>query len=275
MERFESRLRSAEPSVRDLLDRIPLQSNRPLPAEWVRCEMLERFEVLRVAGVEAGASILEVGSGAHALATVPLAHMAGSSGSVLAAERSRWGQFREIVTQSRLGDRIYPVVCDARRLPLGDDCVDLAACVHGIRSLRGEENIVRILGEMIRVSPRIFIAESLPIARTNAQIAHLAMYDLRREVFWATSGQWDDLPYAPLDRLSTLATRAGAVVDATKTLEVDLPHSLAYFPRSFVEAIPTGEIRQDLLQRWDAAMEMIRTYGEDHPPVGIVVAHRP
>jgi len=236
--------------------------------------MLERLEVLERAGVEAGTSVLEVGSGAHALATVPLAHMVGSSGRVLAIERSRWGQFRDLVMQSGLRDRIRPVACDARWLPLRDDSVDLAVCVHGIRSLGGEESIVRILREMLRVSPRLFIAESLPIARTSAQRSHLAMYDLRHDVFFATSGRRDDLPYASLDRLASLTDRAGGIVDASEALEVNLPHSLAYFPRSLVEAIPAGEVREDLLRRWDEAAENVGKYGEDHPPVGFVLAHR-
>lgn len=274
MTRFAARLQSTEPSVRDLIRGVPLQSNPPMPPDWVRCEMLERFEVLSRAGIEAGDTILEVGSGAHALATIPLAYLAGPSGRVVAAERSRWTQFRTLVSQSGIGDRIWPIGCDARRLPLRDDGVDLAACIHGVRSFRGEENTVRIFHEMLRVSPRLFVAESLPIARTDAQRAHLAMYNLRHEVFGAISGTPDDLPYYPVDRLASLAIHAGGNVEATLTLDVDLPHSLAYFPRSLVENVPDGEVRQELLRRWDEAVESLRRFGEDHPPVGVVVARR-
>jgi len=41
-----------------------------------------------------------------------------------------------------------------------------------------------------------------------------------------------------------------------------------------VEAIPAGEVREDLLRRWDEAAENVGKYGEDHPPVGFVLAHR-
>jgi hypothetical protein len=236
--------------------------------------MLERLEVLGRAGVDRGDSVLEVGSGAHALATVPLAYLAGPSGRVVAAERSRWTQFRPIVRQSGLGDRIAPVACDARQLPLRADSADLAACVHGVRSLQGEKNLVRVVREMLRVAPRVFLAESLPIGRTDAQRAHLAMYELRHDVFFATSGTRDDLPYLPLEDLVSVTERAGAVVETTSTLEVDLPHSLAYFPRPLVEAIPVGDVRRELLRRWDDAAELMDKFGEDHPPVGIVVARR-
>ena len=274
MDRFEARLQAVASGIREVINRAPLPPAPPLPPQWLRCEMLERWEVLERTDVEPGASILEVGSGAHALATVPLAYRVGPLGRVVAAERSRWGQFRTVVLETKVGDRIRPVTCDARRLPLRDDCVDLAVCLHGIRSFRGEENTVRILQEMLRVAPRLLLAESLPIARSDAQRAHLTMYDLRHDVFFASSGVEDDLPYFSLDRLTSLAVRAGAVVESTETLDVDLPHSLAYFPRTVVEAIAGGEVREELLRRWDHAAEMLRRYGEDHPPVGVIAAHR-
>ncbi|MFY9717476.1 MAG: class I SAM-dependent methyltransferase [Thermoplasmata archaeon] len=275
MERYESQLRAAEPEFRELIGRIPRQATPPGPAEWLRCEMLERHEVLRRASELVGRTILEIGSGAHAISTVPLAFRAGPAGRVVAVERSRWGQFRPVVAASGLEDRIRPVEGDARRLPLRTDSAEVAVCLHGIRSLRGEENILRVLREMLRVSPRVFLAESLPIARTNAERAHLAMYNLREDVFSAAGGSPDDLPYYPLDRLASLMARAGGVVEKQEVLEVNLPHFLAHFPRALVEAIPDGNLREDLLRRWDEADGMRQKYGEDHPPVGIVAARRP
>jgi Methyltransferase domain len=275
MERFESQLRAAEPEFRELIGRIPLQETPPLPPEWLRCEMLERYQVIRSAPDLVGATVLEVGSGSHAISTVPLAFRAGRAGRVVAVERSRWSQFRPVVTASGLEDRIWPIAGDGRRLPLRSDSADLAVCLHGIRSLRGEANIVRVLREMLRVSPRVFLAESLPIARTSAERAHLAMYNLREEVLSATTGFRDDLPYLPLDQLVSLAETAGGVVEETEMLDINLPHFLAYFPRTLVEAIPTGNRREDLLRLWDGADRMRLQYGEDHPPVGTVTARRP
>jgi len=275
MERFETQLGAAEPRVRELIGRIPPQETPPLPSTWLRCEILERFRVLRLAPDISGKKVLEVGSGAHAISTVPLAASVGPEGRVVAAERARWSRFRPVVDASGLGDRIWPVACDARRLPLRSNAAELAACVHGIRSLGDEDNIVRVLREMLRVAPHAFLAESLPVARTQAQRAHLTMYDLREELFSITTGARDDRHYLPLDHLASLAERAGGVVERSETLEVDLPHFLAYFPRSLVEAFPTGERREDLLRRWDEADGLRRRYGEDHPPVGVVSVARP
>jgi SAM-dependent methyltransferase len=275
MERFETQLRATEPAFRELIGRIPLHTAPSLPPAWLRCEMLERHAILRHAPNLAGKRVLEVGSGPHALATVPLAFGGGRSGRVIAVERSRWSQFRPVTTASGLAHRIWPVAGDARRLPFRADSADLAVCVHGIRSLGGRADVVRVLREMLRVSPRIFLAESLPIARTKGARAHLAMYDLRKDVFRATTGLRDDLRYLPLEQLASLAERAGGRVEQRATLEVDLPHFLARFPRTMVEAIPPGNVRERLLLRWDVAERMLREYGEDHPPVGIVTARRP
>lgn len=273
-ERAERRLDGLEPGFRALLERIPRRVSPALAPEWLRWEMLERHIVLRRARLEPGTVVLEVGSGGHAIATVPLAYALGPAGRVLALERERWGAFSSIVAQSGLGGRVRPLAGDARRVPLRDDSVELAACVHGLRSLESEENTVRVFREMLRVARRIFIAESLPIARNEAQAAHLQMYGLREELFEARTGRKDDLAYRPLAVLRSLVERAGGTVEEADTAEVDLPHALATFPRTLIEELPAGGQRADLLRRWDAAESRRRTFGEDHPPVGIVSAVR-
>lgn len=275
MSRLEAQLRAANPMFADLVRGLPLQESPPLPPDWLRCEVLERYLVLRHAPLAGGATVLEVGSGGHALSTIPLAFRVGPTGRVLAAERARWAQFRSIVAASGLGDQVRPVACDARRLPLRDNAVDLALCIHGVRSLESEENMAQVFREMLRVAPRLFLAESLPIAHTDAQRAHLAMYDLREDVFRATTGRRDDLHYRPLGSLVRLVERAGGVVESAETLEVNLPHALAHFPRAMVMGIPDVATRKGLLLRWDEANSRCERYGTDHPPVGMVSARRP
>lgn len=249
-----------------------MQDTPPLPPEWLRWEMLERRLVLRQAPVETASTVLEVGSGGHALSTVPLADALGPDGRVLALERRRWGRFASIVGASRLGERIRPIAGDARRLPLRDRSLDLAVCLHGLRSLESEQNMVRVFREMLRVARALFLAESLPFARTPAQKAHLRMYGLREEVILARTGRKDDIAYRPLATLRALVERAGGTVEQSDTVEVDLPHALATFPRSLIEELPDGPHRADLLRRWENAEALRRRFGEDHPPVGIIRA---
>ncbi len=132
-DRFTEQLRAAEPGVRELLGRIPAEATSEHPGGWLRCEMLERFQLIESWEIPDGATVLEVGAGAHALATVPLAYRVGPRGRVIAAERARWSRFRSVVAASGLGRRVRPVACDARRLPLRDGAADLAVCVHGLR----------------------------------------------------------------------------------------------------------------------------------------------
>ena len=254
--------------------RVPEQATPPLPPDWLRCEMLERFRVLAEARISPAARVLEVGSGPHAITTVPLAHLVGRDGAVIAAERERWTHFRELVQVTGVQDRVSPVKCDARRLPVRSGSLDAAACVHGIRSLGGDEALVEVLREMVRVAADVFIAESIPEARSEAQKAHLAMYDLRSEVFEAATGRPDDRHYLPLSRLRELVEAAGGRVRESKVLDVDLPHALAYFPRSYVEQIPDQARRKELLERWEDANHLVEVHGADHPPVGVVRASR-
>jgi ubiquinone/menaquinone biosynthesis C-methylase UbiE len=274
MDRFTSYLREVDPSVSVLLLKVPLQNNPPLAPDWLRCEMLERFRVIREAHLEPGIRLLEVGAGSHAIATVPLAHQVGPGGRVVAVEPARWTFFREIVEAAGVGDRVLPIACDARWLPFRSDSLDLATCVHGIRSLQSEEVIVRVFAEMLRVARKVFLAESLPLARNEAQQAHLAMYNLREEVFEAVTGRRDDLRYFHMDQLKRFVERAGGVIESTRTLDVDLPHALAYLPRSYVEKVADSRTREDLLHRWDEARSLGERYGTDHPPVGVLIATR-
>ncbi|MDE1836997.1 MAG: class I SAM-dependent methyltransferase [Euryarchaeota archaeon] len=236
--------------------------------------MLERHQVLRHAGLSRGLRVLEVGSGGHAITTVPLALEVGSEGKVVAVERSRWGIFQDVVDASGLAERVRPLKADALALPLRHDSHDLAVCAHGIRSLESLENMVAVFREMLRVAPRVLVAESLPLAQNDAQRAHLETYNLREEIFEAATGRKDDLHYLPLETLEGLVRKAGGEVERAETLEVDLPHALAYLPRDALSSISDRPKRERLLVRWEKAREMGERFGTDHPPVGLVLARR-
>lgn len=257
-----------------IIERLPPRTEPHLPPDWLHLEIVERYEVLSHAEIEKGMNVLEIGSGAHAIATVPLAHMVGDGGRVTAVEMERWEHFDEIMRATGLRRRVIPLACDATRLPFPFECFDLAATVHGIRSMRNEETITTILKEMLRVSPRIFLAESLPILGTKAQEAHLEMYNLREEIFEALTGRKDDIHYFPVEKLVDLVERAGGKVADSKVLDVDLPHYLAFIPREYVERIRDEEKRKTLLRRWQAAHEKLREHGEEHPPVAVLDAVR-
>jgi ubiquinone/menaquinone biosynthesis C-methylase UbiE len=271
-ERYASHLREIPAEEAALLGRVPLLGTPPLDPMWLRYEMLERFLLLQRGPIAKGMTVLEVGAGAHAIATVPLACRVGPGGQVVAIELSRWSHFQEIVTACGIEARVDAVRADARRLPHPSQRFEVAACLHGVRSFRSERAMGEVFREMLRVGRSLFVAESLPIAHTEAQRAHLAMYELREEVFRALGDGPDDLRYRTLSRLCELIEEAGGEVHSKEVLDVDLPHALAFFPRALIEGIPEPCQRTELLERWDRAHELGQRCGTDHPPVAILRA---
>jgi precorrin-6B methylase 2 len=273
--RFPRDARGSLPTEETRVLRLaPTFSTPPLPPDWLATEMRERFCVLRRVRIDSGAFIVEVGSGPHAIATVPLAVRVGPKGRVVAVEPSRWAHFRRVVNACEMGDRIRPVRADGRKLPFPTRRFEVAVCLHGLRSLRDRTSMASVFREMLRVAQRVFVAESLPIAKNEAQRAHLAMYELRREVFTAATGRPDDIRYPTLSEVRAAVEEAGGRILASGTLDIDLPHALAYFPRTLIEGVQDEESRRRLLTRWDQAFELQRRFGTDHPPVGLVTATR-
>ncbi|WP_457752114.1 class I SAM-dependent methyltransferase [Thermococcus sp.] len=256
---------------KDVLSKIPPRNEPPLPPDWLHTEMLERFRVLQFAPIREGMNVLEIGCGAHALTTVPLAYLVDETGRVVAVDRSRWRFFDEITTATGLKHRIIPLKVDARELPFPFKAFDLAVLVHGIRSLKSEETMVNVISEMFRVAEKVFIAESLPVANNERQRVHLELYNLREEIFEALFGEKDDLHYPPLEKLVELVEKAGGEVIESGTFEPGLPHYLAYIPREYVEKIEDEKKRAELLERWNGAYEKWKR-GAEHPPVGWVLA---
>ncbi len=136
-------------------------------------------------------------------------------------------------------DTVEPAMTFMRLTARHSTCFDVAMIVHGVRSLRDEETMLGVLSEMMRVASRIFLTESLPIARTRSQAAHLEMYNLREEIFEAVLGSKDDIHYIDLDTLKSVVEEAGGGITRSEVLEVNLPHYLAVIPRDYVERFRT------------------------------------
>ncbi len=253
---------------KEVFSKIPPRSEPPLPPDWLHVEMLERFRVLlRFAPIKEGMNVLEVGCGAHALTTVPLAYLVGETGRVVAVDRSRWRFFEKVTSSAGLMHRIIPLKVDARELPFPFRPFDLAVLAHGIRSLKSKETMVTVISEMLCVAERVFIAESLPVANNERQRAYLELYNMREEIFKELFGEKDDLHYPTLEKLIELVERAGGKVVESGTFEPGLPHYLAYIPREYVAKIENEQKRAELLERWDKAHKKWKE-GVEHPPVG-------
>jgi len=274
LKNYHEALEGLQPDFRKVLERIPKKGADRLPPEWLHWQLLERLVVLRYADIAEGSSLLEIGCGPHAIATIALAMLVGEKGRVVAVDIGRWGNFWEILTQSGLSSRVFPLQEDARNLPLPFPCFDLVTCIHGVRSFEDRESAVKAVKEMLRVTKeRVFIAESSPITKNKAQEAHLAMYNLRYPTFLALGrGDFGDLIYPTPEELRKIAMDAGASKIEMQIVDVDMPHHLAYFPLSYIEKIKDETIRDDLKERWTKALKMLDEYGEEHPLVVVLNA---
>jgi len=273
--RLEDFLQKVDPALCGVLKRLsPYQPHPRLPSDWFLWQIIERYFVLKYANLVSGANVLEIGCGPQAIATIPLALLVGEDGRVIALDRGRWGDFWKLMESSGLKERVIPIQEDARSLPFPHACFDVVMCIHGIRSFESREAVVEAVREMLRVSKeRIFLAESSPIARNMAQKAHLAMYNLRRQVFLALGREVEgDLPYFSSEEVENILREAGAAKVDMKLIDVNMPHHLAWFPMEIVEKIQDVKIREDLKQKWKDALKMLEKYGEEHPPVIIVSA---
>lgn len=273
--RIEDILSRLSPELREIIERIqPHQPHPRLPADWLHWQIIERYRVLQEAAVTKGSTVLEIGCGPHAIATIALALLVGEGGKVVALDHGRWGRFWEIMKESGLESRVIPVQEDARKLHFPYSCFDLVVCVHGIRSFANRFTVVAAVNEMLRVTKdRIFLAESSPIAKNAAQQAHLTMYNLRRPIFLAL-GQPEvgDIPYFTSKEMKNIVEEAGATETEVKLADVNLPHHLAYMPPEFIERIRDEKARKDLMKKWKEALELLDQHGEEHPPVVIVNA---
>ena len=257
------------------LKRIGAYQPHPrLPPDWYQWQVAERDMILKHAKIESGVNLLEIGCGPQAIATIPLACLVGEEGRIIALDKGRWGDFWKLIGRGGVESRVIPLQDDARELPFPYSCFDLSVCIHGIRSFETREACVEAVREMLRVSKeRIFLAESSPIARNMAQKAHIAMYNLRRDVFLAMDrSEAGDIPYFSQKELVKIVKEAGATKIDAKLVEVNMPHHLAWFPPEIYEKIKDKGERESLRRRYMAGERMLNKYGEEHPPVIVINA---
>ena len=258
-----------------ILKRIGTYQPHPrLPPDWYQWQIAERYMILKHAEIASGANILEIGCGPQAIATIPLASLAGEKGRVVALDRGRWGDFWKLIGKSGIENRVIPLQDDARKLPFLYSCFDLPVCIHGIRSFENRKACVEAIKEMLRVSEeRIFIAESSPIARNMAQKAHLMMYNLRRRVFLAMDyPEAGDIPYFSQNELVEIVKEAGAMKIEVKLIEVNMPHHLAWFPPEMLDRIKDKVVRESLRREYVKGKKMLAKHGEEHPPAIVINA---
>jgi ubiquinone/menaquinone biosynthesis C-methylase UbiE len=269
---LNERLKMVDASFAQIIRKIPVREKTEPSRYWLHSELLERYKIVSKINIHASMNVLEIGCGPHAITTIVLAHFIRPNGRVIAVDRGRWKFVEELLTTTNLKQFVVPLKLDANNIPIPYKSFDLSVIIHGIRSMGDDKTLRTILQEMLRVSSRIALAESLPIAKTKAQEAHLEMYNLREEIFEAVYRRKDDRHYRTLSHLVEIVELAGGENIKSEIIDVDMPHFLATLPREYLEKIPERTIKIELAEKWDSAYQKIMKHGEEHPPVGIVQA---
>ncbi len=269
---LNEKLKMVDTSFAQIIRKIPVREKSEPSRYWLHSELLERHKIVSKINIHASMNVLEIGCGPHAITTIVLAHSIRPNGRVVAVDRARWTFVEELLTMTSLKQLVLPIKSDATNLPIPYKSFDLSVIIHGIRSMGDDKTLRTILQEMLRVSSRIVIAESLPITKTKGQEAHLEMYNLREEIFEAVFGSKDDRHYRTLSRLVEIVELAGGGNIKSEIIDVNMPHFLATLPREYLEKIPENTQKIELAERWDSAYQKIMRHGEEHPPVGIVQA---
>jgi SAM-dependent methyltransferase len=133
----------AQPDPGELIARLEERGATPAHVRLRRA-------FLRFAGVAAGASVLEVGSGSGAVAR-DIGGLVGPRGSVVGVDPSRISvaAARRLARRDGLQERVRFRVADGRRLPFARDRFDVSLAVTVLLHVEAPDQIV---AEMIRVT---------------------------------------------------------------------------------------------------------------------------
>ncbi|MEA2090285.1 MAG: methyltransferase domain-containing protein [Thermoproteota archaeon] len=178
-----------------------------------------------------------------------------------------WRNFRISMHELNLFDRVLGVKSDARCVPFKDSSFTLAVAVHSIRNFPDKDSVERAISEMKRVvteKGNVIIVESLPIARTKAQEAHLQMFRCKVKY---TSGELDFLPEKELVEMFH-RVRFNKV--EVKQLNYDWSAAPPFF--CLDASSLTEREREEAQKAYDKAVEIIRKWGDASPPAILVKA---
>lgn len=124
-----------------------------------------------------------------------------------------WQNWISTANELQLSQLIFGIRGDITTPPIQSNTGILCLSAHAIRNLHSLTTFTDAFRQMGRITGpqgRIYIAESLPVAKTKAQEAHLQLYNLR------VKHKQGDLALLPEDELKTLVENAGlSIIEST------------------------------------------------------------
>lgn len=185
--------------------------------------------------------------------------------------RGWWKNFRTSLCKMNLFEGVACVRSDARRVSFRSSSFNVATTVHAIRNFRDKPCIETVLMEMKRVVVKggsVILVESLPVARTKPQEAHLEMFRCKVK---CTSG---DMSYLPKEELLEMFQRAGFKKIEVKELNYNWSAAPPLFSIDpYLSSLKENE-RGEAREAYDRAIRMVRKWGQVSPPAVFVKATR-
>ena len=182
-----------------------------------------------------------------------------------------WRNFNTSIHELNLVDKVLGVKSDARCLPFRSCSFSVATTVHAIRNFQNHLSIEAAIKEMKRVvvnGGSVIVVESLPIARTKAQEAHLQMFRCKVKY---TSGELD---YLPEEKIVGMFEKVG--FDKIEVKELDYNWSAApplFWIDPYLRSLPESE-REEAREAYNEAANVVCKWGEVSPPALLVKATR-
>lgn len=235
---------------------------------------MERMFLARDIGLEKDDIVLDVGCG-RGYFTIAAANRSKRAIGLDAMDgmsrQGWWKNFKESMSELKLTHKIQSLKAHAQSIPLKDNSIDKAATVHAIRNFGNKQTIQNALHEMNRLLTKegeMILVENVPIARSKAQEAHLAMYECKCNY---SSG---DVYYFSQEELLEMFRSAGLKEISVEVVDYNLSATPPIFP------LDTSRLDKDQMEKAQeehaVAVDMIRKYGEASPPAIIVkVARKP
>ncbi len=140
---------------------LPHQFARLLEHPW-RLQVLDPPQILDIAGVTAGVTVLDLGCGTG-LFTRTAAHMVGVGGHVHAVDlqAAMLDQASRRANAEGVAERITLHHCGAYELPLPDDAVDVALLVSTLGEIPDKPAALNELRRVIKAGGRLAVTEEL------------------------------------------------------------------------------------------------------------------
>ena len=231
---------------------------------------MERMGLARDMGLEKGDIVLDVGCGRgfFTIAAVTCSRrVIGLDAMNGMSRRGWWKNFRESIYELKLTCKIQGLKAHAQSIPLKDHSIDKAVAVHCIRNFRNQQFLQNALREMNRVLSKkgeMIIVENIPIAGNKAQEAHLAMYECKCNY---SSG---DVYYFSQEELLRTVKDAGLRETRVEVVDYNLSSTPPIF---YLDTSRLNKGQMEKAQRkYNAAVDMIKKYGETSPPALIIKA---